>query len=110
MVRIKLIRSLIGQTPRNRATVAALGLRKIHQVVEHEDTPSIRGMIQHARHMLQVEVVDGSPAKKTPTKNAVAAAAPAKPEPKVKSEPKAESAEAKPKRAPKAKEAEETEA
>jgi len=60
MLRIKLVKSLIGNNPRNRATVAALGLRKMQQVVEHEDTPSIRGMIHHVKHMLVVEeVVDG---------------------------------------------------
>lgn len=55
MLRIKLYRSTIGQTPRNRATAAALGLKKPNQVVEHEDVPTIRGMIQHVRHMLIVE-------------------------------------------------------
>ncbi len=55
MLRIKLYRSSIGQTPRNRATVQALGLRRPNHVVEHEDNPTIRGMIQHVQHMLIVE-------------------------------------------------------
>jgi large subunit ribosomal protein L30 len=57
MLRIKLVRSPIGNNARNRATIKALGLRKIRQVVEHEDTPSIRGMIHKVKHMLEVEEV-----------------------------------------------------
>lgn len=55
MLRIKLVRSPIGHTPRNRATVLALGLHKVHQVVEKEDSPSIRGMVHHVKHLLVVE-------------------------------------------------------
>lgn len=58
MLRIKLVKSPIANNPRNRATIQALGLRKVHQVVEHADTPSIRGMIHHAKHLLSVEVVE----------------------------------------------------
>jgi len=58
MLRIKLVRSPIGNTARNRATVKALGLRKMHQTVEHNDSPSIRGMIHSVKHLLQVEVND----------------------------------------------------
>ncbi len=61
MLRIKLVKSPIGNVPRNRATVAALGLRKINQVVEHNDSPMIRGMIHKVKHMLVVEEVDGTP-------------------------------------------------
>lgn len=57
MLRIKLVRSIIGQTAHNRRIVAALGLRKMHQTVEHQDTPTIRGMVHHVKHMLAVEVV-----------------------------------------------------
>ena len=55
MLHIKLVRSTIGQTPRNRATVQALGLRKINQTVEKPNDPSVLGMIQKVRHMLVVE-------------------------------------------------------
>lgn len=68
MLRIKLVRSLIGQNPRNRATVAALGLRKMQQVVVKEDTPTIRGMVHHVKHMLSVEVVEGEAPKKSASK------------------------------------------
>jgi len=61
MLRIKLVKSVIGNVPRNRATVRALGLTKTHQTVVHPDTPVIRGMVHHVKHLLEVEVVtDGS--------------------------------------------------
>ena len=44
-LRITLVRSVIGRPEPQRRTVEALGLKKINQVVEHEDTPQIRGMI-----------------------------------------------------------------
>lgn len=61
MLRIKLVKSPIGNTPRNRATIAALGLRKINQVVEHNDSPMIRGMIHHVKHVLEVTEGEGTP-------------------------------------------------
>jgi len=62
MLRIKLVKSPIGHNPRNRATIEALGLRKIHQVVEHPDTPAFRGMIRKVHPLLEVEVVgEGAP-------------------------------------------------
>jgi len=54
MLHIKLVKSTIGNNLRNRRTVIALGLRKVHQTVIKEDTPSIRGMIHHVKHMLEV--------------------------------------------------------
>ena len=53
-LRIKLIRSLIGLSPSQEATVKALGLRRMHREVIQEDTPTIRGMIAKAPHVLQV--------------------------------------------------------
>ena len=103
MLRIKLVKSTIGNVPRNRATVAALGLKKTQQTVEHADTPTIRGMIHKVKHLLQVEEVEGNPAPKT-TKKALAAVAekPAKAaKPKAEKPAKTEKApvaEAKPKR------------
>jgi large subunit ribosomal protein L30 len=44
-LRVTLVRSLIGLSPTQEATVKALGLRHIRQTVEHDDTPTIRGMI-----------------------------------------------------------------
>lgn len=55
MLRIKLVKSPIANTPANRATVRALGLGKVGRTVIHEDTPAIRGMIHHVKHLLVVE-------------------------------------------------------
>ncbi|HEY3781602.1 MAG TPA: 50S ribosomal protein L30 [Fimbriimonadaceae bacterium] len=60
MLRIKLVKSTIGNTARNRATVQALGLRKLHQVIEHDDTPTIRGMVHRVKHLLSVEESEGT--------------------------------------------------
>jgi large subunit ribosomal protein L30 len=51
---VTLVRSLIGLSPKQQATVKALGLRRINQTVEHEDTPAIRGMIAAVPHVLRV--------------------------------------------------------
>jgi large subunit ribosomal protein L30 len=51
---LKLVRSVIGLSPKQEATVKALGLRRINQVVVHADTPSVRGMIARVPHVLQV--------------------------------------------------------
>jgi large subunit ribosomal protein L30 len=53
-LRIKLTRSLIGLSPRQEATVKALGLRRMHHEVVHDDTRTIRGMIAKAPHVLEV--------------------------------------------------------
>ncbi|HXH83846.1 MAG TPA: 50S ribosomal protein L30 [Candidatus Tectomicrobia bacterium] len=53
-LRIRLIRSLIGLSPKQEATVRALGLRRIRQEVSHEDTPTVRGMIARVPHVLEV--------------------------------------------------------
>ncbi len=54
-VRVTLVRSPIGYSKRQKATVRALGLRRINQTVEHEDTPVIRGMIAKVSHLVRVE-------------------------------------------------------
>jgi large subunit ribosomal protein L30 len=56
-LKLKLVRSPIGGTERQRATVKALGLRKLHQVVEQADSPVTRGMVQKVAHL--VRVVEG---------------------------------------------------
>ena len=53
-VKIKMIGSVIGCTETQRATVRGLGLRKIHQVVERQDTPMVRGMIRKIPHLVAV--------------------------------------------------------
>ncbi len=54
-VTVTLRRSLIGEKPKTRATVEALGLRKIRQSATHEDNASLRGMIDKVRHLVDVE-------------------------------------------------------
>jgi large subunit ribosomal protein L30 len=53
-VKIKQVVSFIGSTDDIRQAVRGLGLRRLHQVVEREDTPSIRGMIHKVRHLVEV--------------------------------------------------------
>ncbi len=53
-VKLELVRSPIGGTERQRATVRALGLRKLHQVVEHPDSPVTRGMVEKVAHLVRV--------------------------------------------------------
>lgn len=51
-LRITWVKSIIGTPARQRATVRALGLHRLHQSVFHEDTPSMRGMIHAIRHLV----------------------------------------------------------
>jgi large subunit ribosomal protein L30 len=53
--RVTLVRSTIGKPKDQGATVRSLGLRKLHQTVELQDTPSVRGMVNKVRHLLNVE-------------------------------------------------------
>lgn len=54
MIKIKLVRSPIGKPENHKRTIEALGLRKIGQVVEKNDTPQIRGMIKQVEHMVEI--------------------------------------------------------
>ncbi len=54
-LQITLVKSPIGYSKRQKATVEALGLRKLNQTVEKEDTPVIRGMINKVSHLVVVE-------------------------------------------------------
>ena len=53
-VKVQQVKSVIGYNRRQRATMTGLGLRKIRQIVELEDTPSVRGMIDKVRHLVVV--------------------------------------------------------
>ena len=53
-IKIKLVRSLIGCSPAQRKVVAALGLKKKNQVVEHSDSAIIMGMINKVPHLVSV--------------------------------------------------------
>jgi large subunit ribosomal protein L30 len=54
-IKVTLVRSPIGFPEPQKATVRALGLRRLHQTVEHQDTPEVRGMLAKVIHMLRVE-------------------------------------------------------
>ncbi|ABS34025.1 MULTISPECIES: 50S ribosomal protein L30 [Clostridium] len=54
-VKITLVKSLIGRKKDQIATVNALGLKKIGNIVEHEETPQISGMIKKVSYLLKVE-------------------------------------------------------
>jgi large subunit ribosomal protein L30 len=53
-IQVKLVRSPIGYNKTQKATVQALGLTKLHQVVEKNDSPAIRGMINRVSHLVEV--------------------------------------------------------
>jgi len=55
-IKIKQVRSAIRRTARQKATIQALGLKKLNQIVEKEATPQILGMVKKVQHL--VEVVD----------------------------------------------------
>ena len=54
-IKVTLVKSTIGCKKDQIATVKALGLRKIRSVVEHNDTPQIRGKINKVSHLVKVE-------------------------------------------------------
>ncbi len=53
-LKVTLTRSIIGLSPKQEATVRALGLRRLRQSVNHDDSPSVRGMIAKVPHVLSV--------------------------------------------------------
>jgi large subunit ribosomal protein L30 len=54
-LKLRQTRSGIGQSPRHRGTLRALGLGKIGRTAEHDDTPVIAGMLRKVRHLVEVE-------------------------------------------------------
>lgn len=54
MMKVTLVRSMYGRLKRHQACVRGLGLRRMHQVVEVEDTPSTRGMVNAVSYMVKV--------------------------------------------------------
>ena len=53
-IKIKQVRSAINRTARQKATIQALGLKRLNQVVEHEATPQILGMVKKVQHLVTV--------------------------------------------------------
>lgn len=56
-IKIRYVRSAIRRSGRQKAIVRGLGLRKLNQVVEHRDTPEIRGMVRKIPHL--VKIIEG---------------------------------------------------
>lgn len=54
-IQVKQVRSAIGRTKTQKRTLEALGLKKLHQVVEHDDTPAILGMVAAVSHLVEVQ-------------------------------------------------------
>ncbi|HOK38840.1 MAG: 50S ribosomal protein L30 [Bacteroidales bacterium] len=56
-IRITQIKSKIGSTQRQKRTLEALGIRKMHNPVEHDASPEILGMVAKVRHLVKVEEI-----------------------------------------------------
>ncbi len=56
-LRVKWVKSSIGYPKDQKATIQALGLRKLQHTVEHDDHPAVRGMIRKVSHLVQVEEI-----------------------------------------------------
>ena len=54
-LQVTLVKSTIGYNKRQKATVRALGLRRINHTVEHVDSPALRGMLFKVSHLIKVE-------------------------------------------------------
>ncbi|MRI62900.1 50S ribosomal protein L30 [Ornithobacterium rhinotracheale] len=54
-IKVTQVKSAINRSKRQKATLLALGLKKLQQTVEHDDNPVIRGMIKKVEHMVIVE-------------------------------------------------------
>jgi large subunit ribosomal protein L30 len=74
-LRVTLVKSPISHNPKNRATVRALGLHRIGETVEINDTPAVRGMVRAVRFLIRTEEVDAVAATDTATSADAAPAA-----------------------------------
>ena len=54
-IQITLIKSPIGYSKKHKATIRALGLRRMNQTVLHEDSPALRGMLAKVNHLVRIE-------------------------------------------------------
>jgi large subunit ribosomal protein L30 len=55
VIKVTLVKSAIGFPEPQKATVRALGLHRLHQTVEHKDTPALRGMLAKVIHLIVIE-------------------------------------------------------
>ena len=56
-LKITLVKSPIGAVPKQRKTIEALGLRKMHKTVEMPNNDAVKGMVQQVRHLVKVEEI-----------------------------------------------------
>lgn len=56
-LKVTLVKSPIGAVPKHKATVEAMGLRKVNKTVELPDNDAVRGMIWHVKHLVKVEEI-----------------------------------------------------
>ncbi|MCL4561801.1 MAG: 50S ribosomal protein L30 [Chloroflexi bacterium] len=54
-LRITLVKSAIGYSKEHKATIRALGFHRLHQTVEHIDSPTLRGMLYKVNHLVEIE-------------------------------------------------------
>ncbi|MCS6773064.1 MAG: 50S ribosomal protein L30 [Thermoflexales bacterium] len=54
---VRWVKSAIGYNERQRRTLRALGLHRLGQVVEHQDSPQIRGMVESVKHLVEVRLL-----------------------------------------------------
>ena len=57
-IKVTQVKSAIKHTVRQKRTLEALGLRKLHQTVEHEATPQVLGMVAKVSHLVEMEEVN----------------------------------------------------
>jgi len=58
-IKVTQVRSGIGRLKNQKRTLEALGLKKMHRTVIHNDTPQIRGMINCVKHLVDWEIIEG---------------------------------------------------
>lgn len=58
VIRVRQVKSGIGYSKDQKATLIGLGFRRMNQTVELEDTPSIRGMVNKVRHLVSIEAAE----------------------------------------------------
>lgn len=56
-LKVTLVKSTIGAIPKHRATVEALGLKKLHKTVEMPNNAAVRGMLDQVKHLVKVEEI-----------------------------------------------------
>ena len=59
-LRVTLVKSPVSHNPANRATVRALGLHRIGETIEIDDTPALRGMVRAVQFLLKTEELDST--------------------------------------------------